>query len=125
MNNGIEQNGHASPNDSSAEVVYTKPTCPDRTWCDMAKHPEEHEVFHASDLIYLAGSSPETVEQGWWCWLVEDHDGTRFDLNLEGRVDGKSFAATMAAADVAMLLLSIETPAALTALDDLIEQAKA
>lgn len=59
----------------------TAQQCTERTWCTVTDG-QEHDRYHASDIVDLAGSEGSGRE-GWWAWLVENR-GSPLVVEIEG-----------------------------------------
>ncbi len=86
-------------------------SCNDRTWCTM-QPGTEHEQYHASDPIELAGSDGSLLA-GWWAWLTEDRGG---ELRVVVEGNDKPVEADVPASDLAAVLAATATPASREAL---------
>lgn len=93
-------------------------SCTERTWCTM-QPGTEHDQYHASDAVELAGSDSSLLA-GWWAWLTEDRNG-ELRVVVEGH-DGSE--ADVAAAKLARVLAATANPSAHDALVALLAAAQ-
>jgi hypothetical protein len=108
-------------------VKISRP-CTERDWCTVTD-PVEHDEFHASavvDLILGDTENDTSPDAGWWCWLVENRDGSRLAVSVEGYDDaGTHHDVQLDVVDASALLAATRTRDSHNALLALIRRATA
>jgi hypothetical protein len=113
-------------------VAVPRRDCGERAWCTVTD-PVEHEEFHASAVVDLvlqdeahewAHDDSNRHAPGWWCWLVENRDGSRQSVVIEGYDDeGKHCEAQVDWVQMSVVLAATSTRESHNALLELLNVA--